>query len=191
MERLSFWSAFWNGSLLASDRQDQFALNTLQMGSLDDLVHTEKLFISLSDSASLYFSLSVTRTSLFLVSMPFDGVCLPARLPLAMVPSWKAPRHTHLARRLPLWSASPFVSTMLMKALSVSTARTPGRLLMSSLFDRYRHPARTMLFFFFIPHGRSSFALVYACMFTEVCVCGAKGVGDKKEGAGQLIRTSL
>lgn len=107
------------------------------------------------------------RTSLFLVSMWFDGLCFPACLPQAMVPSWKVPRHTHLACRLPLWSVSPFVSTMLMKALSVSTDRTPGRLLMSSLFDRDRHDAR---FFFFIPPGWCSFAPVHVCVFIVECV---------------------
>lgn len=37
------------------------------------------------------------------------------------------------------------------------------------------------------------YSLVYVCVFTEVCVCvcEAKEEGDKKEGAGQLIRTIL
>lgn len=154
-----------------------------------------KIKFTLKNNLSLSVCFCLTRTSLFLVSMPFDGVCLPVRLPLAMVPSWKALRHTHLARRLPLWSVSPFVSTMLMKALSVSTARTPGRLLMSSLFDRYRHPARTMLFFnifFFYPSWTMLLrSCICMCVHRSVCVCVAKWERDKKEGAGQLIRTSL
>lgn len=120
----------------------------------------------------LSISLSFTRISLFLVCMPFDGADLPSRLSLAMVPSWKAPRHTHLARRLPLWSASPFVSTMLMRALSVSTVRTPGRLLMSSLFDRYRHPARCsiLLFFFFLSLMDDASSLLCIHVHRSVCV---------------------
>lgn len=46
------------------------------MESLEDLVHTEKRLISLCDF--LFFSL--TRTSLFSVSTPFDGAGLPSRL---------------------------------------------------------------------------------------------------------------
>lgn len=46
------------------------------------------------------------------------------------------------------------------------------------------------MLFFLIPHGRCSLALVSVCVLS-VCMCVAKGEGDEKEGAGQMIRTSL
>lgn len=68
----------------------------------------------------------------------------------------------------------------------MSTARAPGRLLMSSLFDHYRQPSQTVhLFFIFLIDGT---LLLYAC--SQMCV-RVKGEVDKKKRAGQLIRASL
>jgi len=89
--KMSALICFMNG--LAGWR-DYFALNTLQMGSLEDLVNTEQLFISL-----FFKNLPLIRTSLFLVSMPFDLVGLPARPPAsgygAILKGAAAHTHTH------------------------------------------------------------------------------------------------
>lgn len=138
---------------------------------------------SLSPYLTLYFSPAPEPACSWLVCHLME-CSSPSRLSPAAVPSWKAPRHTHLARRLPLWSASPFVSTMLMKALSVSTVRTPGRLLMSSLFDRYRHPARCSFFlsFFFLSlvDDASLLSCMCMCVHRSVCVCVRTRVGLKR-----------
>lgn len=64
--------------------------------------------------------------------------------------------HTHLAHRLPLWSASPFVRLMLIKPRQRHThihthAPSPGRLLMSLPFDSYRHQTHVLVLFLDVP----------------------------------------
>lgn len=80
-----------------------------------------------------------------------------------------------------------------MKPLSVSTGGTPGRLLMSWLFDRYRRPPRHVHSFFlffssFFFQSLVDDAAVLFCMCVCVCV-RLKGREMRNEGAGQLIRT--
>lgn len=174
VERLTWW----NGSSLGRRK------------SLTWMQWTSKLFVHTPETLYLYIFFPLPEPACSWSVCHLMECSLPACPPLAMVPSWKAPRHTHLACRLPLWSASPFVSTMLMKALSVSTARTPGCLLMSSLFDHYRHPAWTMfpffffLFFFFRSLMVASASVLYACSqnFVFVCVGGVKGKETRRRG---------
>ncbi len=79
--------------------------------------------------------------------------------------------HTHLAHRLPLWSASPFVRLMLINPRQRQThththAPSPGCLLMSLPFDSYRHQTNVLVL----------------CLDLSVCVLSEEEeeLGDKR-----------
>lgn len=137
-------------------------------------------------ASDLTFYLYLSSARLFPVSIWFDGLS-SFWLHGAVLKGTVA--HTP-GCRLPLWSSSPFVIIMLMKAPSVSAVHPPGRILMSSIFDHYRRPAWCSLFFPLILSFMGDVAWLCVTMFTFMFKCvyvwGWRG-GRQKGGGGQLI----
>lgn len=77
----------------------------------------------------------------------------------------------------------------------MSAVRLRGRLLMSSIFDHYRHPCMMLIVFFFFPFvlsfiGDVAWPLsvhVHIHVQVCVCVCEAEGEGGKKGWVGGVV----